>query len=57
MSSDTVGPDETLQGLKGDERVIAEAKDRFRRCSQWESETRARSLDDLKFSLGDPDNG
>lgn len=57
MSSDTVGPDETLQGLKGDERVIAEAKDRFRRCADWESETRARALDDLKFSLGDPDNG
>lgn len=57
MTSDAVGIDEELVGLKGDELIVAEARERFQRAWQWESTTRERALDDLKFSLGDPDNG
>jgi hypothetical protein len=55
--SDEVGIDDDLAGLKGDERIVQEAKDRFERCRKWESTTRERSLDDLKFVCADPDNG
>jgi hypothetical protein len=55
--SDEVGIDENLAGLKGDELIVQEAKERFKRCREWESTTRERSLDDLKFVCADPDNG
>src|SRR6201999_1011092 len=57
MASGEVGEDEELLGLRGDERIVQEAKQRFKRCQQWESETRVRALDDLKFVNADPDNG
>ncbi len=37
--------------------LISEAKDRFRRCMDFEEEGRKRFLDDVKFANGDPDNG
>ena len=53
-----LGPDDAaLEGLTGDEQIIAEAKARFRRAREWESTTRERALTDLKFACGDPDNG
>lgn len=55
--TDEVGVDENLAGLKGDERIVQEAKERFERCRKWESTTRERALDDLKFVCADPDNG
>src|ERR1700744_6211976 len=55
--SDEVGVDQQTVGLKGDELIVAEAKERFKRSQQWESTTRERALDDLRFVNGDPDNG
>lgn len=40
-----------------DEELIQEAKDRFARCVDRESETRARWKEDLRFANGDADNG
>lgn len=57
MSGDIVGTDEETSALKGDEKIIAEAKQRFRRCVDWEAVTRERSLSDLRFVCADPDNG
>lgn len=45
-----------LTGLKGDERVIAEAKKRFEYCAAWEAEYREKEVHDLKFANGDPEN-
>lgn len=39
-----------------DQKIIDTAKERFRRCQEWESHRRARALDDLRFLYGDPDN-
>lgn len=39
------------------ELLIAEAKKRFARCEDYESETRPRWREDLRFANGDPDNG
>lgn len=36
--------------------ILREAKDRFRRCSDWEATARARFQDDLKFAEGDSVN-
>jgi hypothetical protein len=57
MASDEVGKDDNLAGLKGDALIVQEAKERFKRCYTWESTQRERAVDDLKFSLADPDNG
>jgi hypothetical protein len=57
MSSDAVGIDKETAGLPGDEKIVAEAKARFRRCQEFEATTRERALDDLKFVCADPDNG
>jgi len=43
-------------GTTGDP-VVDEARRRFNRCSEWESPSRERFLEDLKFSYGDADNG
>lgn len=40
-----------------DAKIIREAKDRFERCEDWESECRRHFVEDLKFANGDPDNG
>lgn len=37
--------------------VIMEAKGRWDRCSEWESPSRERFIDDLRFANGDSDNG
>lgn len=56
MADDPNDPDH-LDLLKGDERIVAEAKARFQRCRDFESTAQARMLDDLKFANADPDNG
>lgn len=42
--------------LTGDERVLAEAKRRWRQCVDWESVARQRGLEDAKFADADTDN-
>lgn len=37
--------------------IIREAKDRFKKCEEWESEPQRRARDDQKFANGDSDNG
>lgn len=44
-------------GLSGDAAIIAEAKDRFNRCAEWESIARDRFVSDLKFAHADSENG
>jgi len=46
-----------LEGLEGDEKIILEAKQRFRRCEEWEADARSRFKNDLKFAEADSDNG
>lgn len=41
----------------GTDPVIQEAKDRFKRCQDWESVARKRFVADRKFANADPDNG
>jgi hypothetical protein len=38
-------------------KIVAEAKERFARCEEAESEFRKRFVEDLKFANGDADNG
>jgi hypothetical protein len=45
------------EGLKGDDKIIAEAQRRFKYCEEWESRARKLFLEDLKFSQADSDNG
>jgi hypothetical protein len=40
-----------------DSAIIKEAKDRFKRCEEWESEARARFVEDRKFANADSENG
>lgn len=42
--------------LSGDERIVAEARRRFRRCERLEASARRRFLQDLKFVNGDAYN-
>ena len=37
--------------------IMAEARKRWKRSSEWESESRIRFIDDLKFRHGDSENG
>lgn len=37
--------------------IVAEGKKRFERCVEWESPSRERFVDDIRFENGDPDNG
>lgn len=53
MANDT----DDYAGLKGDERIIAEAKKRFKYCEEWESDFRKLFIEDLKFFSADADNG
>ncbi|MFB9952040.1 portal protein [Rhizobium puerariae] len=39
------------------EKIVTEAKERFTRCEEWESDSRRKFVEDLKFANGDPDNG
>ena len=43
--------------LTGNERIVAEAKRRFKLCEEWEGNSRKLFLDDLKSSNADSDNG
>lgn len=47
---------ESEELLKGDERILAEAKRRFTQCEDWEGESRNYELEDIKFAHGDSDN-
>lgn len=51
------GNNEDMIGLSPDERIIAEAKKRFKRCNDWEAQSQTRFVADMKFANGDPDNG
>jgi len=42
--------------LKGDAKIIADAKKRFERCQTWESYCRSLADEDEKFVTGDSDN-
>lgn len=44
-------------GLSGDDLIIAEAKDRFHACEEWESNARINFVEDMKFAEADSDNG
>lgn len=48
---------DNLEALKGDARIIQEAKDRFVICEQWEATARPRFIEDIKFANADADNG
>lgn len=37
--------------------IVSEAQKRFKRCNDWEQDTRKLFLEDLKFANGDSDNG
>lgn len=45
------------KGAASDETIITEAKDRFKRCQDWESDARKRFLYDRRFANADADNG
>lgn len=48
--------EDELANLRGDEKIIKEAKQRFARCQSWEAEARKLFIADLKFVNGDSDN-
>jgi hypothetical protein len=48
---------DTEEFLTGDEKILSEAKRRFRLCESWESNARKMFLEDMKFSNADSDNG
>lgn len=39
------------------DKIVEEAKKRFTKCEDWESDTRRKFIEDLKFANADPDNG
>lgn len=45
------------EDMSADERIVQEAKDRFKRCQDWESDFRRLYLMDVKFANADSDNG
>lgn len=49
-------PDLDDLGATPDEKIVNEAKRRFKRCVDWEAYTRRLFLDDMKFANGDADN-
>ncbi len=48
---------EALDSLSGDDRIVTEAQQRFRKCEEWEANCRKRFVNDLKFAEADSDNG
>jgi hypothetical protein len=48
---------DALMSKRSDSSIIAEAKKRFKRCEEWESESRARFVEDRKFANADSENG
>jgi hypothetical protein len=49
-------PDRDIKSGAPEERIIKEAKRRFKRCEDWESKARSRFVQDVKFANGDSDN-
>jgi len=47
----------TSVGKRKGDKILKEAKDRFKVCKDWESNSRQLNLDDLKFVEADSDNG
>lgn len=47
----------SLELLTGDEKIIAEAKQRFKQAEAWEADSRSKFQGDLRFANADPDNG
>jgi len=50
-AADSFGP-----GEERDEDILYEARERFRRVMDWETDYRARAIDDVRFVHGDSDN-
>lgn len=48
--------DERLEGLKGDERIVMEARIRWQRCKEWQDQADKWWLDDTKFANADTRN-
>src|SRR6267154_1165832 len=48
--------DPTVMTLSGNP-IVEEARKRWQRCQEWESDTRAKFVNDIKFRHGDSDNG
>lgn len=49
--------DDKPAAFTDDEKIVIEARDRFKKCVDWESIARSRQLEDEKFYFGDTDNG
>src|ERR1035438_1191216 len=49
-------PDERSESDKADDEILLEAKDRFKRGYDFESDFRPQYIEDIKFAAGDPDN-
>lgn len=49
--------DNVLEGMTEDEKIVQEAKDRFKKVQDWESDFRRLYLADVKFANADSDNG
>jgi hypothetical protein len=47
----------STEGMSEDEKILQEARDRFKRCQEWEAEFRKLYVADVKFANGDSDNG
>ena len=51
-------PTDNVRGeMSPDEKIIQEAKDRFKKVQDWEADFRRLYLMDVKFANGDSDNG
>jgi hypothetical protein len=48
---------DTPEGLSDDEKILIEAKERFKRAQTWETNFRRMFVEDVKFAYGDSDNG
>ena len=46
-----------LKDMSPDDQIVQEAKDRFKRCQDWEEDSRRLYLTDVKFANADSDNG
>jgi hypothetical protein len=49
--------DDTPEGMSDDDKILTEAKERFKRAQTWESNFRRLFVQDEKFAYGDTDNG
>lgn len=49
--------DDTPEGVSDDDKILIEAKERFKRANDWETNFRRLFVQDVKFAYGDSDNG